>query len=69
MNSRFIVLSIMLFRKWVVSNCKHLKMLRNDESKMRLSQQGQGQHVKAPPVKTPAFGSNLHKAGEELWTP
>lgn len=27
---------------------------------MRLSQQAQEQCVKAPPVKTPAFGSYLH---------
>lgn len=35
-------------------------MLRNYESNMRLSKQGQRQCVKAPPVKTPAFGSYLH---------
>jgi len=60
----------MLFRKWVVSNCKDFEMLANDESKRRLSQQGQGQRVKAPPVKGAAFGSYLHsQTCEELWTP
>lgn len=39
-------------------------MLSNDESKMRLSQQGQGQRVKAPPAKTRAFGR--HVRGQRL---